>query len=252
MRPTFVLLHSVACTGLLTWYPSLAMLQQFGRVVVFDQRWHGSGIVSPRFLLEDCADDVVVLADQLGVDRVVPVGFSMGSLVAQLVWRRHADRVEGLVLCAAAAIFGRAAYERLATGLFATLLDTFSPQPRREAAPQIPIDPKIEDHWWAIGQFKATTTGNTLRAMAEMMRFDSRTWLADIDVPTSVVIPTRDRAISPRHQDWIARQIPDAVAVPIDAGHACCTLQADVFVPGLRTAVESLVARVAGRASQAG
>lgn len=62
-RPTFVLLHALACTGLLTWYPSLEMLRHFGRVVVFDQRWHGAGIASPRFLLEDCADDVAALAE---------------------------------------------------------------------------------------------------------------------------------------------------------------------------------------------
>ena len=42
--PTFVLLHSLACTGLLTWYSSLEMMRRFGRVVVFDQRCHGSGI----------------------------------------------------------------------------------------------------------------------------------------------------------------------------------------------------------------
>jgi hypothetical protein len=77
--PTFVLLHSLACTGLLT----LAMMRRFGRVVVFDQRCHGSGIASPRFVLEDCADDVAALADELDIETFIPVGFSMGSLVAQ-------------------------------------------------------------------------------------------------------------------------------------------------------------------------
>src|SRR4029078_1051660 len=96
--PTFVLLHSLACTGLLTWYPSLAMMRRFGRVVVFDQRWHGSGIASPHFRLTDCADDVAALADELGVETFVPVGFSMGSLVAQQVWRPRAGEVGALVL----------------------------------------------------------------------------------------------------------------------------------------------------------
>ena len=61
--PTFVLLHSVACTGLMTWYPALNEVRKFGRVVVFDQRCHGQGITTPRFLLEDCADDVAAVAD---------------------------------------------------------------------------------------------------------------------------------------------------------------------------------------------
>jgi 3-oxoadipate enol-lactonase len=53
--PAYVLLHSVACTGLMTWYPVLDVVRGFGRVVVFDQRCHGQGISTPRFLLEDCA-----------------------------------------------------------------------------------------------------------------------------------------------------------------------------------------------------
>ena len=139
--PTFVLLHSLACTGLLSWYPSLDMMRRFGRVVVFDQRCHGSGIASPRFLLEDCADDVAALADELGIETFIPVGFSMGSLVAQQVWRRHRDRVDALVLCAAAATFGRAAHERLATGVFAALLEAFGPQPQRpDGAPASVVD----------------------------------------------------------------------------------------------------------------
>jgi 3-oxoadipate enol-lactonase len=80
--PTFLLLHSVACTGLMTWYPALEMMRGYGRVIVFDQRWHGHGIHSPGFALEACADDVAALADALGVRRFVAVGYSMGSLVA--------------------------------------------------------------------------------------------------------------------------------------------------------------------------
>src|SRR4029079_7325497 len=108
---------------LLSWYPSLAMMRRFGRVVVFDQRCHGSGIASPRFLLEDCADDVAALADELGIECCIPVGVWMGSLVAQQVWRRHRDRVDALVLCAAAATFGRATHERLPARGLAALRD---------------------------------------------------------------------------------------------------------------------------------
>ena len=243
--PTFILLHSVACTGLLTWYPSLETMRRFGRVVVFDQRWHGCGIAAPRLLLEDCADDVVALADELGVETFIPVGFSMGSLVAQLVWRRHRDRVDALVLCAAAAAFAQTAHYRLATGIFAALLEAFSPQPR---PPGPAVRPEADDTVrgdlrWALGQFRATSHGAMLRTVAEIVRFDSRSWIADIDVPTSVLIPGRDRFISPRHQQWIARQIPEAYAVTVDAGHACCTLQPETFVPGLRSAVDSVVRR---------
>lgn len=245
--PTFIMLHSVACTGLLTWHPSLELMRQFGRVVVLDLRGHGAGIASSRLLLEDSADDVVAVADALGIDTFIPVGFSMGSLVAQLAWRRHRDRVDGLVLCAGAATFAEAAPMRLGTSIFAALLDTFSPQPGAPSTPVLPGADIAPPHpyLWALGEFRSTSVGSMLRSLAEIVRFDSRSWLTEIDVPTSVLIPSRDKVISPRHQHWMAGQIPDAVTVTVDGGHACCTLQHEVFLPGLHSAVESVLTRAA-------
>jgi pimeloyl-ACP methyl ester carboxylesterase len=107
-------------------------------------------------------------------------------------------------------------------------------------------DPVMNDRLWAIGQFRATSSGAMTRALAEITRFDSTRWIADIDVPTSVLIPLRDGVIPPRHQRWVARQIPDAHTVTVDAGHACCTMQSEAFVPGLRSAVDSVVSRITG------
>ena len=53
-----------------------------------------------RFRLADCADDVAALADVLGIDSMIPVGYSMGGPIAQLLWHRHRSLVSGMVLCA--------------------------------------------------------------------------------------------------------------------------------------------------------
>lgn len=242
--PTFLLLHSLACTGLMTWYPTLAMMREFGRVVVFDQRGHGQGIASSRFLLEDCADDAAALADVLGVQTFVPVGYSMGSFVAQLVWRRHPQRVDGLVLCAATAAYNRASYERLATGVFAALIEALSPRPGLPAPPASIEEFVSNDSQWLLSQVRTNSVGAISRAIGELMRFDSTSWVAEIDVPTSVLITLRDRALGTQRQLWLASQIPDAHIVAVEAGHASCTLQPDKFVPGLREAVESVHRRI--------
>lgn len=243
--PTFVLLHSVACTGVMTWYPALAPLQKFGRVVVLDQRGHGQGIDTPRFLLEDCADDVAALADVLGIETFVPVGYSMGSLVAQLVWKRHRRRVDGLVLCAATAAVNRASYERIATGVFASLLESLSP-PARRLAPAAAVAPGalLQNQQWVLGQVRSTSPGAITRALAEVIRFDSTSWVGDIDVPTAVLITMRDRAFGVRRQRWLADRISDAETVEVDAGHSGCTFASDKFVAGLVSAVESVRARL--------
>ena len=238
--PTFMLLHSLACTGVMTWYPALAELQRYGRVVVFDQRGHGQGITTPRFLLEDCADDVAALADALGVETFVPVGYSMGSLVAQLVWKRHPARVDGMVLCAAAAAINRASHERVATGLFAALLDSLSPPARRLAPAAGVSHGYLRDHEWLLRQVRSTSPGAITRAVAEVIRFDSTPWIHEVDVPTAVLVTTRDRAFGVRRQRWLASRIPRAETVEVDAGHAGCTFASDKFVAGLLAAVESV------------
>jgi 3-oxoadipate enol-lactonase len=243
--PTYVLLHSLACTGLMTWCHVLDVVRPFGRVVVFDQRGHGQGISSHRFLLEDCADDVAAVADALGLRAFVPVGYSMGSLVAQLVWKRHRERVGGLVLCAASTSIGHASYERLATGIFAALLDAFTPVPRPPAPSPCPDGPVRGDHQWVFDQFRSTPPAAITRAIAELVRFDSRSWISEVDVPTSVVITKRDRVFSARRQQSLADQIPGAYAVTVDAGHARCTLQPEKFGPGLAEAVNSVHRRAA-------
>ena len=69
------------------------------------------------FRLEDCADDVAALLDVLGVERCIAVGYSMGGPIAQLLWRRHPELVDGLVLCATSARFNGTPRERLLSGL---------------------------------------------------------------------------------------------------------------------------------------
>ncbi len=244
--PTFMLLHGLACTGLMMWYPVLKMMRGFGRVVVFDQRWHGQGISSPRFLLEDCADDVVALADALGVETFVPVGYSMGSAVAQLVWRRHPHRIDGLVLGAApTGWWNGVSWERVGASVLAALIEVFSPRPGLPRPVAADAESLVRnDLQWVLGQLRSTSPGGIVRAIAETTRFDSTSWVGQIDVPTSVLIPLRDMAIPPRQQFWLADQIPDADIVTVDAGHTCSMLQSDDFVVALREAVNSVRRRI--------
>ncbi|MEM1332220.1 MAG: alpha/beta hydrolase, partial [Actinomycetota bacterium] len=112
-RTPVMLLHGWTATADINWYRCYEPLAVDRRVVAHDHRGHGSGIrTRKRFRLEDCADDAIAVADRLGIDRFIACGYSMGGPVAQLVWRRHPDRVAGLVLCATAAQFSGHRAER--------------------------------------------------------------------------------------------------------------------------------------------
>src|SRR2546423_1505563 len=98
--PTPLLLHRLVASSYLHRLPAFRVLNERFRIVATDLRGHGRAASVRRFRLEDCADDMAAVAEALGVERCIPVGYSLGGPVAQLFWRRHRDLVEGLVLCA--------------------------------------------------------------------------------------------------------------------------------------------------------
>ncbi|MEU0536515.1 alpha/beta fold hydrolase [Amycolatopsis tolypomycina] len=246
--PALFLLHSVACTGLLTWYPALARLARHHRVVVFDQRWHGRGIRSPEFRLADCADDVTAVADALGIGRFAIAGYSMGGLVAQLAARAEPERVTGLVLCSTAGHFGRGLRQRVALEVFGRTLRRLRERVPPPAVPA-PIGPaalpreRLADRRWGLREFRSTTPWEIAVAVDEIGRFDSRPWLHTLRLPAAVVVTARDRFIAPAHQRSLAHRIPGAATYEVAAGHAACVLAADRWVPALLAAVGSLRGR---------
>src|SRR6201999_1853066 len=113
-----MLLHGLGITADLNWGPAYADLGELFRVVAPDLPGHGRDVRPwPGFSLEKCADHMVALADSLQIDTFIACGYSMGSLVAQLLWRRHPDRISGLVLGATSRNFLGSPVERLVGSL---------------------------------------------------------------------------------------------------------------------------------------
>jgi 3-oxoadipate enol-lactonase len=248
--PTVVLLHALGCTGLLTWYPAAEPLSRRYRVVTLDQRWHGRGIQSEQFALADCADDVAALIEVLNLDRVLVAGYSMGSIVAQRVWRQHPDRVQGLVLCATTDRFQLTPQERLFfAGMGVTMLGArglsrsrTALRAARAAAEAIDVEPS-DVQGWALRELRSTSPWAVGQALAALGGHHSRPWLGKIDVPTAVVVGTRDHVTPADRQFALARAIPGATVHDFDGGHAACVLESEKFVPCLLEAVHTVNAR---------
>ncbi|MCD4535112.1 alpha/beta hydrolase [Nocardioides sp. cx-169] len=248
--PALVLLHALGCTGLLTWYPAIHPLARRFRVVTMDQRWHGQGIRSEEFSLRDCADDVGALIGVLGLEDVIVGGYSMGSIVAQRVWRQHPDKVQGLLLCATTDRFRLNPAEQLFfTGMGVTMLGARGVSrsrtaltAARAAARALDLAPS-DIHEWATRELRSTSPWAIGQALAALGQHHSRPWVGDIDVPTAVVVGTRDRVIPPRRQVRLARAIRGATVHEVDGGHAMCVLEAEKFVPAVVEAAHTVNAR---------
>jgi pimeloyl-ACP methyl ester carboxylesterase len=251
--PTVILLHALATTAALSWYPSMPELAKHYRVVAFDQRWHGRGIRSEAFSLDDCADDVIAVADALGIDRFTVAGYSMGGAVAQLVWRRHRARVEGLVLAATSRNFRGKVTERLWFWLTTLAmrrwsLRAFSGMERiASGLAELPAGLTADSAKvgpWAMAEFRSTSLWSLLAAIDAIGKFESSAWIRRVDVPTSVIVATRDRFIPTRRQRSLAAAIPGAMSYDVDGNHAALVLGAEDFVPTLVEACRSVTRRI--------
>jgi 3-oxoadipate enol-lactonase len=251
--PTLILLHALATTAALSWYPSMHALAKNYRVIAFDQRWHGRGIRSETFSLEDCADDVVAVADALGVERFTVVGYSMGGAVAQLVWRRHRSRVEGMVLAATARNFRGKPTERLWFTITNAAMRRYGVRAQlgmeRLAArlTDAPVGLTADASKvgpWAMAEFRSTSFWSLLAAIDAVGKFESSAWIRRVDVPTSVIIANRDRFIPARRQHALAAAIPGAMSYEVEGNHAALVLGASEFVPALLDACASVTRRI--------
>ncbi|HLE47357.1 MAG TPA: alpha/beta fold hydrolase [Candidatus Thermoplasmatota archaeon] len=75
------------------------LVSQGRRIIRPDLRGHGlSPVVFEASTMERCADDVLGLANNLGIGRFRLGGFSLGGYVALELIRRQAERVAGLLL----------------------------------------------------------------------------------------------------------------------------------------------------------
>ena len=253
--PVLLLVHGLGATALLNWAPAFQSLSSQFRVVALDLRGHGrSSAPERRFRLSDCADDVAAAARALGIEHCVLVGYSMGSQVAQLVWRRHPDLIQGLVLCAAARNFKGKPGERLFfTALPAVMgaVQLMLPAPPaavRQQADAFEAEPGPTVRrlpGWAWEEFRRTPPSALFKALSAIGSFSSRDWVGEIDVPTAVVVMMRDRGVPPTRQIKLAQSIPGATIHPVDAGHAACMFGSQRFVPVLLEACASVASRIA-------
>lgn len=244
---TLMLIHGVACTAELNWGKVLAPLAAHFRVIAPDLRGHGDGIqASSGFRLEDCADDIAALAQALGISKFTAVGYSMGGMVAQLVYRRHAPLVSGLVLCSTAGRAPGSPLGKLATpALSAATAMWWDPVLQLMSAEALGVallgpigDPATAR--WARAELRRTTLASVVSASQAVSTYTAMSWLGQVGVPAAVVVTTRDRIVPASRQLELARAIPRASVYQVDAGHGVCLTAPQVYAPALLSACWSV------------
>ncbi len=234
--PPVVLIHGLGGTSLGEWYAPGRRLAERFHVTLVDHRSHGlSPKITGRFEIEDVADELAEVLEELGIAQADVVGYSMGGAIAQALAYRHPSRVRRLVLVAAwaahapASRWGRTifawltrAWERV-TGVgtsearWAYLVGTGA------------VASRFSRWMWTETHRRDPEAGAA--ATFALLRFDSRPWLGRVANQTLVVIPTRDQLVPPRWQYDMASRLRDVTITELaGARHEVPWTHADQLV----------------------
>jgi 3-oxoadipate enol-lactonase len=242
--PTVLLLHGWAVTADLNFFTAYPALAARYRVVALDHRGHGRGIRPPGGIvrLPDCADDAVAVLDALEIDQATTVGYSMGGAIAQLVWYRHPERVSGLVLASTARHFQGGPISDLWYRSYTPLAHAVQRiDGPADALVRWRVDRRVrgaERSDWMRSELEQVSPAGLLSSMRSVGRFRSTRWIGGVDVPTSVIITTRDRTVPSRRQRGLAAAIDGAASFEVDGPHDSIVSRADAYVAQLVAALE--------------
>lgn len=233
--PTVVFSNSLGSTWSM-WDRQLAAFEDRFRVVRYDIRGHGaSEVPTGPYSIDDLADDVVAILDELGLQRVHFVGLSLGGMTGMRLAARHPERVDRLVaLCTAAHLGPASAWQERAAlvrssgaqAVAEAVVTRWYTEPHRTASPQVVATAEA-----TVTATPAEGYAGCCEAIAEM---DLRADLASIVAPTLAIAGADDPATPPEFLAEIADGVQDGTLLVIEgAAHLANDEQPDAVTDAI-------------------
>jgi len=238
-----VLIHGWQATADLNFHPLFAPLGMQRSVIAADLRGHGRSLLPEQgFTLEDAADDHAALLDELGIDCAIVVGYSLGTAVAQVLVDRHPSRVEAIVLAGGEVAPRRRPHVRVMTGV-GGWQGTFQRMTSGRWGAHRMVDKAVRENpdaevlrGWLVTEIERGHVASLRAAGRAHARFDGHSIAERHDVPTAVVLTTRDRLVRPGRQAELAHAW-NAEVIELDADHDAPIAQPEAFVRAVIDAI---------------
>jgi pimeloyl-ACP methyl ester carboxylesterase len=231
------------------WSAQIPAVTPSHRFITFDNRGLGRSSKGQSASIEEMADDTIRLLDNLGIDRSVVFGVSMGGAVAQRVALAHPDRVSALIL---AVTWARPIeFMRRQSSLARSIIDARGTEGLVEAALLWMFTPKFFEMGRdmidrMVAAFYAdtgpdATAPEVLTAQLEAIeKHETLTELGQISCPTLVLGGKADMMVPSFAQEEIAAEISGARLKLFETGHACMIEEMEAFNSEVSGFLESL------------
>ena len=228
--PALMLSNSLG-TNLTMWDDQAREFAQHFRLIRYDRRGHGqSGAPKGPYSFDRFGRDILAVLDALGVKKTNWCGLSMGGMDGQWLGAHAPERVEKLVLANTHYHYAdkapwadrlRFLEQHQLSDMVAANMERWFTKGFRERAPQA-----IER---MTKMFVATDHAGYMACVAAVRDIDFRASNPTIKAPTLVIVGAQDPATPPAAGETIAKAIPGARLVALDAAHISNVEQPQAF-----------------------
>ncbi len=207
-----LLLHHGYTASRVNWLPVADRLQDRYQVILMECRGTGeSEDTEDGYNLEQYAEDVIGVIDQLGINKVTFAGHSMGGGIGFLLGLNYADRLNRLILMAPmpSAGIGKNYSERLNARLKARAENDRAPLKAEFLAarfrPDVQTDEWIESR---VDHLMRVSDGHLIGGMETMQALSVEDKLSSLTVPTLMLAGGVDGLLAANLSDYT--RLPDA------------------------------------------
>ena len=207
------------------WTPQLTAFVDHCRTIAPDMRGFGETPAIPPFNVDRYADDIAALLDRLSIERAVIGGCSLGGYITLAMWRRHRERIRGLMLFDTRATPDTDADRLRRAGQIDFARANGVAAVAEQMVPMVLGATTRERHPEIVERTRQIMLGATVDGIigaveAMMHRPDSSPLLPTIDVPTLIVCGAEDTVTTPEEARQMHDRIEGSVLEIIEgAGH---------------------------------
>ena len=219
-----VFLHGIGGAAR-AWRGQLAFFGERYRAIAWDMPGYGGSAALASPGIAELANSLQDFLEEVGANRPVLVGHSIGGMIVQQWMVRHPYRATAVVLAQTSPAFGRADGDWQRTFIEARLGPLDRGQTMASLAPALVRElvgdnPDTDGVELARDCMASVPEASYRASMLALLGFDQRRALADIKVPTLVLSGSRDKNAPAPMMAKMASYIPSASYVELEgAGH---------------------------------